>query len=42
MVTAEENLRRSLSDLPWVPIGLGFLDSVITLVFDLALSRLLT
>ena len=38
MLAAAENLRRSLSDLPWVPIGLGFLDSVLTLVFALALT----
>lgn len=31
LVTADENLRRGLRDLPWVPIGLGFLDFLITL-----------
>jgi hypothetical protein len=38
MVTVGDKLRHSLSDLPWVPIGLGFLDFVITLVFALALA----
>ena len=38
MVTAEENFRNSLRDLPWVPIGLGYLDFVITLAFALVLA----
>jgi hypothetical protein len=38
MVTAEENFRNSLRDLPWVPIGLGYLDFVITLAFALVLT----
>jgi hypothetical protein len=38
LVTAEENFRNSLRDLPWVPIGLGYLDFVITLAFALVLA----
>src|SRR3954447_14813243 len=38
MVTAAESLRKSLGDLPWVPIGLGHLDFVITLAFALVLA----
>jgi len=38
MVTAEENLRKSLGDLPWIPIGLGYLDFAITLACALVLA----
>ena len=38
MLTVGDKVRHSLSDLPWVPIGLGFLDFVITLAVALALA----
>jgi hypothetical protein len=38
MLTASGNLRNSLRDLPWVPIGLGYLDFVITLAFAIVLA----
>ena len=38
MVTADENLRKGLRGLRWVPIGLGYLDFVITLAFALVLA----